>query len=1134
MKKIIYSLVIMIAAGSLFTSCIEQVEPLGVQDLRFAKAEYIRALKDLRAADAEFRRAEAALKQAEARYTDAETARVLAEVEMQELLNEYQALVNLDFAGEVEYNEAERAARIEELEMQMEELRAEHEIAMTEAAEALAQAQEDLRVTLRNIALAAQSLTDAEKEAVLYAAAAYEIAFEAVQKQKVEVMKAQHRVDTLKWIKKTQANKEWDSETHSYQYKVDLWQREIDRATPLAEMYKAIYESIPDTPEEAIADLEEWETTLATIKGIGDQAEYDKHELAEEVTAYYVQYIYDGWEAYNKEVAQWEYDHPAVADPGKAPAYTEGQTSYTPKNTVKVDGKTYKAGEQVGAASTDPIEFPALEMKATAAYSKLAALLDSYTSVNEPVSDKPVMTINATEITVNASQAMKAFIMGDEYGDVDTQVYNYKDKDGKKQKITASYGLEGAFAALKRDKVIKDEEAIDPEKAEEAMEAAEKLWQSDLDTLNAGLPKYQPYIDALKAYVEASDAETNGAAAMVAAVKSLKAELDKVNNVVNDTHSFTYNDSLAIFNAFVAFAKAREQYLDYAYDSKKEAHDSTYFVFGAGVKGGKDLIDSAKFSALTFQALRDGEYDCTKGETKFAAKQSGLANIADQLLGTKFSAALTADPIKTDAFAADDLTAIAFYNTYKIDSYDKPTEIKMKNGDPYEPAAIATSETNVKKAVARYIKVYNRFWAEAVSETVAETEYEAYFDAAAKDKADKLKAAEKKVKTETTKKTVGYSLKTFWDPYWLAIFDGSDILFTKAMGIVLGSVDPNAAKADGSDFNESGKVKNTAAVFFGPNTADFNGHTDFYNYAKAVDTYLKSLEPFSTSLQQIREWIDEVEETFGDVAEADAELVKKVYEADKAAYDKKKAAYDAYVAELEKFVGGKAKDGYEIVYCDNYSEADDFFDGYDFYFNLAGTDIFFDFDGKWADDKDVDGFVLGGKQKELADKYFPGLPEKLLEWQAELKFLNDTKAKSETAWDAMNVAYAKAAKAAGYVEDDYTDFEDVLEDVQYQLDNLADLMEFIYNYYDGIIDSNAKKIADFYNEVPLIDIEIADAEADLAIEQHRLAALEKALAYAKENLNRIIEYLKSLDVNYILITGEDAATYGGAATSYIK
>ena len=134
----------------------------------------------------------------------------------------------------------------------------------------------------------------------------------------------------------------------------------------------------------------------------------------------------------------------------------------------------------------------------------------------------------------------------------------------------------------------------------------------------------------------------------------------------------------------------------------------------------------------------------------------------------------------------------------------------------------------------------------------------------------------------------------------------------------------------------------------------------------------------------------------------------------------------------------------------------------------------------------------------------------------------------------MNVAYAKAAKAAGYVDTDYADFEDVLDDVQEQLDDLAMVFAYIYDYYEGVIDSNAKKIADFYNEIPLIDIEIADAEADLAIEQHRLAALEKALAYAKENLNRIIEYLKSLDVNYILITGEDAATYGGAATSYIK
>ncbi len=61
----------LIPAGSLFTSCIEQVEPLGIQDMRYAKAEYIRALKDLRAADAEYVRAQAAFELARARYDDA-------------------------------------------------------------------------------------------------------------------------------------------------------------------------------------------------------------------------------------------------------------------------------------------------------------------------------------------------------------------------------------------------------------------------------------------------------------------------------------------------------------------------------------------------------------------------------------------------------------------------------------------------------------------------------------------------------------------------------------------------------------------------------------------------------------------------------------------------------------------------------------------------------------------------------------------------------------------------------------------------------------------------------------------------------------------------------------------------------
>ena len=60
MKKIIYSLVIMIAASTLFTSCLEYVEPVGIQQLRSAKADYLDALGQLRLADAELQKANAA------------------------------------------------------------------------------------------------------------------------------------------------------------------------------------------------------------------------------------------------------------------------------------------------------------------------------------------------------------------------------------------------------------------------------------------------------------------------------------------------------------------------------------------------------------------------------------------------------------------------------------------------------------------------------------------------------------------------------------------------------------------------------------------------------------------------------------------------------------------------------------------------------------------------------------------------------------------------------------------------------------------------------------------------------------------------------------------------------------------
>ena len=95
MKKIIYSLVIMIAAGSLFTSCIEQVEPVGILDLRDAKAAYLKALASVESSKtaliaaqaaaeqalADVRKADAAYTTAMAKYQDALTAALNAQTE---------------------------------------------------------------------------------------------------------------------------------------------------------------------------------------------------------------------------------------------------------------------------------------------------------------------------------------------------------------------------------------------------------------------------------------------------------------------------------------------------------------------------------------------------------------------------------------------------------------------------------------------------------------------------------------------------------------------------------------------------------------------------------------------------------------------------------------------------------------------------------------------------------------------------------------------------------------------------------------------------------------------------------------------------------------------------------------------
>ena len=158
MKKIIYSLVIMIAAGSLFTSCVTNTEPQGIKDLREAKADYIESLKNLKDADAARQKAALAYDEANWAY----------ELQIKEI--------------EVEIERVKADATIANKEAKIAEIVAQAKIAAIEYERQLAIAETHLQNTLDSIAVVSNKLSDEEKAAVKEYTKAYSKYLEALEK----------------------------------------------------------------------------------------------------------------------------------------------------------------------------------------------------------------------------------------------------------------------------------------------------------------------------------------------------------------------------------------------------------------------------------------------------------------------------------------------------------------------------------------------------------------------------------------------------------------------------------------------------------------------------------------------------------------------------------------------------------------------------------------------------------------------------------------------------------------------------------------------------------------------------------------------------------------------------------------
>lgn len=154
-KKVLSAILFgaLMAGTGTFTSCIDNDEPAGIEELRGAKAELIRAKVAVQQAEASYKLAQAEVEKAEAAIKNAEAQLKKALVEEQELKNELQSITN----------ESERAAleaQIAAAERDAEVAKLQHEEQMISLNSALALAKRNYELTLAQIEIAKATLSE--------------------------------------------------------------------------------------------------------------------------------------------------------------------------------------------------------------------------------------------------------------------------------------------------------------------------------------------------------------------------------------------------------------------------------------------------------------------------------------------------------------------------------------------------------------------------------------------------------------------------------------------------------------------------------------------------------------------------------------------------------------------------------------------------------------------------------------------------------------------------------------------------------------------------------------------------------------------------------------------------------------
>jgi len=1013
MKKIIYSLVIMIAAGSLFTSCLEYVEPVGIQQLRAAKADYLDALAQLRLADAELQKANAAYVLAQAAYVDAQT--------------EWQLIENRIHEYDVQIKAAQTDYEVDSLKKEKELLQVQHDTKMANAKAALATAEENLRVTLRDIAAVQHLLTVHERFIFNGVLAAYEEAFDAYNDKLMDLEKAKAKLWSLEYGFKDSID--WEAD---YQGNIDFYTAEIARA-------QAALQNVPKN-----LDLEAWNAEVENLKDSIKAYNYGRQANTADSVYYMVNVYHEGVEKYERAFEAWLVDKNVSVSGGTLnvsnlvpkPKDHNGNTMTAPP--VMPDADDYALNSDRAKLDIFNVVVTLQEKNDIAAklvYDKFVDLITDYSFLEmlAPFGDsatlaggayygKVVYTAVNDTLKIQARADMKDFILNDDT----PNPKEYRWKKGNVETVNSGlYGLKGAYSVLERHLVL-IEAASQVAVKQAAYDAAKQAWADD----RAYLINKTYETEAALALENLKTAEfitpayepTGRAEDLVWVIK------DYLVSRTDDGSANSTGDTVRLLSAIANLMNAKKAYIgdphanyDHINFVDIMSNPQTIYLGNLTIEGLRQKPTGAAFSSLyggkNYNTV--GMHPKKAVDPAFPAFPDTEATY-DAFLKIFWALFPTAPAGTFDTW----LDATAWLNgamsTADLEWIYDDNGVATSAKDPVYNAA-ADNLGLKSMSETKFLEVYNRFW--GLTGTIDEV-----FVAA-----------------NATWEAGCYSDTTFNQPYRIARFTGTDLNYNVGLAAILSLIDPNNSVVGTGTWDwDDNDVNNNSAIFRNPTVP-----TEFRTMLLAEEALILELAKttYRATLDKIKAKIDEIEAAF----DAKAAEVQAAYATDMANYNDNNTKWNQYQTDLatkkrellNELTGSNTGtvvptipvpdvNTHNVPSCMTK------------YLDHEGANVF------------NGAYKLGGKQLAWANEFLPDYPAKLKEWMIATRTANHVIGHLNTLINVLDPAYRAATGIYQYEWEKYVltvdpvthEYEVDVDAIRrnYDAAGAATLLEYFDNY----------------------------------------------------------------------------------------